>query len=330
MAGVSAQAQDQESIQPYIDRIKKDMENANPNPAQTPTDETPDPYLQSIKKKLKPPSGESYIDAVKKANPDRFNQNEPSYTEQERAKLPPKDPSGAIAALKEGRSKLHAKKEGTPSNRFGFNFNAAPGRTITGNSNVTANPFDTIYGSPSLFRPDLTFSFEHLFFNSRTAGSLGILTQGGFTYYSGFGQFAIPLVQGGTACYGAMNCSFFPLTSNVGFRFYEIPVTVAPMYRFEFSDYVKPFVNAGPTVIGYIENRNDGLSANHGLSTAITASVGVDLQMDWMSSEASWSLYEEYKILHSYFTIQYTHVSAVGSAVSFNQSGVYLGVSFEY
>ena len=111
---------------------------------------------------------------------------------------------------------------------------------------------------------------------------------GGMSYFHGLGVFAQPLEipqPGGTS-----SGKLFSNQSNTKYQFFAAPVTVGLDYRFNLFRFLRPYIIAGPTVVGYVEMRNDATPGSHGHSEGFLVAAGASLLLDWMSSEGSWDL----------------------------------------
>ena len=277
-----------------------------------------------VKEEVRDPRA-SFIEEIKLTDPKKFKPEtvggeEPSYTEQIKKTLEPERDDGAIEAVEKGHSELHAKKKGQITQSYGFRYALTPQRNFTGTADAVALPFNTIYGNH--YAADLSFFYEYQFFHSELWGSLGLMGLVGFSYFHGQGQFAFPLENpaGGV----------FSLNSNTLFQFFLIPVTAAVTYRFNLPFLLRPYIAIGPTLNSYVEMRNDYLSGNKGHSQGIFFSAGVSLLMDWLSSSAAWELYTSQGVQHFYITLDYSQLSHLGGEISIKESGLSLGLTFEF
>jgi hypothetical protein len=304
--------------QPYIDQLKLEMKKK-----EKPGAEESESYIESIQKKLKKErptedSSTSYIEKLRASDPIQLENNpEESYTAAEKLKMAPQEEGGAIQALNEGRAELHPKKKGEIRNALGLRYGAALTRNFTSSS---ARNFNTIYGSS--YAPDISLFYEYQPFHSERYGNIGIFGMGGIGYYHATGQFgfALPKPEGGT----------FPLATDVRFQFFTLPVTLGLDYRFNLFHYLRPYIMAGPTVIGYVELRNDPINGNRGNSRGLFVSVGTAIMLDWIFGSNTWSMYTNYGFKHTYLTIDYTRLNTFSGDISFDLSGFYAGMTFEY
>jgi len=321
------------SVEPYIDELKQGMEKkGQEKPALEPAAaENPEPYIQSQKKKLQqadaeaegpPPENGSYIDAVKKENPAAFSDANPgSYTAQEKAKLDPKAEGGAIQAVSEGRSELHARQKGEIHRAFGFRYGAALTRNISAIPSLQLRAFNDIYGNS--YAPDLSLFYEWQPIHSETYGNIGLMGSFGVGYFHGYGNFKVQLVNGAT---GAP----FPTTSQTKFQFFTAPAILALDYRFNLFHYFRPFVVVGPALIGYYEARNDDQAGSTGKSIGLYDSLGVSVLLDWLSPSNSWDLYTQMGVNHYYLTFEYSDLNTLSGDVSVQSSGLNVGLTYEF
>jgi hypothetical protein len=312
--------------QPYIEKLKRKLEReaAEKGTVVAPRDgSNPDPYIQQLKRKMPaeqqvaPGGGESYIESLKRQHPERYETpgSGGGFIDQERGKIEPKDEGGAIAAVNEGRSELEFKRKGKIKGALGFRYGASLSRSISAVSGTQANSFDSVYGQN--YSPDVSLFYEHQFFHSATFGSLGLLGSLGVGYFSGKGRFAIDLTG-------------FSTESRTKFQFFFLPVTVGPSYRFNLARYLVPFATVGPAFIPYMESRNDSKKGFRGYSTGIYASGGVMIPLDWLSKSASSDLYYDQGVKRYSLTAEYSRLSTLSGDVTYDVSGVNIGLLFEY
>lgn len=312
-----------DSVQPYIDQLKQGMKPDTSSPGS-------ESYTEKLKKRLSPSdasgdSSEGYTERLKQANP-LMLQGTPgsSYTDEEKKKLAPKQEGGAIDAVRSGNSDLQLKKPGSIHNAFGLRVGLGLSRTVTAASGVgTGVNFNTMYGAN--WAPDVSLYGEHQFFHSEILGSLGVFGMTTVGFFSGSGQFE------DTALRSAVDGSLIPPGStNVSFRFYEVPLVAGLDYRFNLMKYLRPYVMGGPTVIGFSETRSDAGQSHSGISKGAWGGVGLAVLMDWVSPSNDWDRYDEYGIKHAYLTVEYSYLYTLPSSpVTFNISGVYAGFMFE-
>jgi hypothetical protein len=244
-----------------------------------------------------------------------------SYTEEQKGKIEPIPVGGAIQAYHEGRSELKPKQVGEVHHAFGIRYGASLSRAISGSGGVQLRPFSDVYGGS--YAPDISFFFEFQPFRSEFLGSLGLIGMAGIGYFQSTGQFSIQLNRPGATVP-------IPQQTNVKFQFLMVPVTLGIAYRFNFLNFLKPYIIAGPTSVGYLEVRSDRVPANRGHSEALFFSAGASILLDWLSSGTSWDLYSNYGIHHYYLSIDYTRLSSFSGELSMTIQGITAGLTFEY
>lgn len=307
-------AQAEEVHQPYIDQLKIHMEDTESND-----------YIPSLKRELEsqePETRESYINDLKESDPSlqESPNASPSYTEQERIKLPYHSDEGAIEAVLADRSELKAKISGPIHNAIGMKFGISLNRAIT--SPTQSRQFDEIYGGNSA--PNLSLYYEFQPFHNEWFGNVGIFGMAGICYYHGDGIFAVGLNRpagSGTA---------FPAQANTQFQFFAAPVTIGLDYRFNLFRFLRPFIMAGPTTVGYVEMRNDAVAGSRGHGEGYLFSVGTLILLDWFSKTSAWDLYSSFGIKHSYLSVDFTRVSTLTGPIQYGTSGIMAGMTFEY
>lgn len=324
---------DETSVSPYIDRIKAKMaDEGKPTSAPERTAENPDPYIQSIRSKMRDSTEmsrtaekpEPYIDQLKAKNPTLGEAPKSSgYSEEKKNELPPKDTEGAIQAVHEGRSDLHLKRPGKINAGVGLKMAAAMNHSFSGDPSFVANQFSDIYGSNSKWVPDISFLAEYKPFYSETYGSLGFLGSAGFGIFKASGRFATTLaLPSGTGN--------FPATARTKLTFLSIPVTLGLKYQFNLTHVIRPYAVAGPTLVGISENRNDGIGAKKALSKGLTTTVGAAILLDWISGGNTWNLYQDFGVKHYYLTVEYTKLTSISSPVDVSYSGLNAGFAFDF
>lgn len=318
----------EDSPQPYINRLKEGLESGGASDSQT-----SESYTEREKRKLEEQKTSSqieqgkYIEHLKQYDsPEKTSETTGSYLEQEKAKLLEEkskkatgSEEGAIAKAKTGRSKLEPQKEGKIRNALGFRLGASTNRTLTTDS---ARSFETVYGNS--WTADLQTFYEFQPFHSEWFGNIGFFIQGGLSYNEGSGAFTrqIPLPNG--------QAGTFDTASRTRFNFFTLPLSVGADYRFNLLRILRPFVMVGPSLIGYIESRNDEASGNRGFSKGYYFSVGTSLMLDWLMSESSWDLYAMHEVKHYYLALEYARLATLSGDVNFSINGFYLGIIYEY
>ena len=309
---------DEPSVSPYLDAVKKSLPE---------NQESSEGYTSHIRQKLEKDGqtgepSEGYTDKVRESLPTKAG--EPSYTEQQKDKLAPKPPGGAIEAVKEGHSELHAKREGPIHSAAGLKVGAGITRSLTASGDVgTGVSFSSIYGAAATY--DATFFYEYQPWHSEGFGEFGLLGQAGMAYSHGFGNFAIVLPNAGAPG------TNFPSQSHTHLQFFAVPVTLGADFRFNIAKYVRPFASGSGALIGFDELRDDGLGGHTAMSVGFTASAGVNILLDGISDEAAWDLYQEAGVMHYYLTVEYSVLQTLpGQPVSVTANGVFAGLTFEF
>jgi hypothetical protein len=321
------------SVSPYIDQLKAKMESEG-KPTEEParTSESPDPYIQSLRKKMNLPSeggepstsNEPYIDHLKEKNPELNQKSDTEYsdyTEKMRAQLKPSEPGGAIEAVREGHSELHMKRPGHIRGGVGFKIGSAMNRTFSAGSDLQANSFTNIYGNS--WRPDFNLIVEYKPFYSETFGSLGFIAMGGVAIYKASGRFAVQLTE-------PDNTTSFPMSSRTQMTFLSVPATIGAKYQFNLSYIIRPYAIVGPTLVGVEELRNDGYGAKKAVSKGLTTTAGAAILLDWMNADNTWNLYQDFSVKHYYLTVEYTKLTTVSSPVDVSYSGLTAGFQFDF
>jgi hypothetical protein len=307
LVAVSALAQ--ETHQPFIDRIKRKLP---PKAAESGS------YTESLKQGLPAkPQTEGPIERYRRKHPDAAAPA-PSFVEEEKRKLGPPRGGGAIQALQEGRSELKARREGEPTSSFGFRYGIGMSRAISAIPERLGRSYDEIYGDS--YTPDFGFFYEWQMLRSETFGSIGLMADLGASFVKGFGIFAVTLTNPKTG-------QPFPTQSKTSLLFVSVPATVAGTIRFSLARYIRPFALVGPTAIGYAEIRGDSKDGSNGLSTGVYLSGGANILLDFLSSN---DLYDDFRIHHTYLTLAYSRLSTLSGDVDFAVSGVNAGFTFEF
>ena len=325
----AALAAEGQSVSPFIDAVKKEL-----GPEKTSEGSGPDPYLQKVKKSLPaaPDSGSgSFIESAKKENPAFFHADDKPTLDKEKARLGKSEVSGgAIAAVKEGRSELHAKMEGQVSRAYGLRVGAAMTRAITA-GDIEARPFEAVYldGEQTKWSPDVAFTFEWLPFGADPIGSFFIGGSGGGTFNRGSGAYSVQLRNYQKANADGSHPFFDKPATN--FEFITLPVSVTAGYRLSGLRYIQPFASAGIELVPYLESRSDGVGGTqYGSGRAALLEAGAWIQLDWLSKSSAWDMYADYGVRHLYLTVAYLRSQPIASQVNFEVSGVYSGLAFEF
>jgi hypothetical protein len=318
-----AQESTSSSQQPFIDQIKREM---GPSEKSSETQGTPDSYIQSQKKKLGP-SDESKgtQDFINSLNVQKAPPETGSYTDQERSKLAPQSPSdqSAIQAFQEGRSELHARPEGEIHHSAAVVVGTSVTRNVVPKGDASSGlAYKDIYGDKWV--PDVSLVYQYEPFHSESFGNFGILFSTGLTYHTGYAQFAFPPKK-------PSGVGSFPTQSQSKLQLYVFPFTGGLSYSLNLFKYVRPYVMAGPSLIGYYELIVSGNGSNHrGYSKGFYYSGGAAFLLDWISRGSTWELYSEHTIKHYYVVVEYSHLSTFSGDVDFSSSGLSTGLSFEF
>jgi hypothetical protein len=310
---------------PYIAKLRAKIEEDEAPPSESGS------FIASEKAKLakesEAPTG-SYIDAVRKKLEEsgESSRDEPqgSFIERERLKIladedsqPHPDSSGsAIADLKKGVEIRKARKLGNIHHGMGFKFGASIERRVSAPSSLSSGvTFDALYAKQ--VAPDFTLSYEFQPFHSEWFGSLGFGAQAGFALYRGYGSYSVSLPGFGS-------------TSDTEFRFVFIPLMATVNYRFNLFRVIRPFVQAGAGLTYFREARDDSSDVLQGYSRSMTVTGGLALNLDYLSSNSGWAIYDEKGIHHSYLTLDYTRQTHLSGDLEMEASGIHAGLTYEF
>jgi len=307
-----------QSVQPYIDRIKKQLEeqdqrNGNDFP------ESNVGYTEQEKRKLGPtptPSGvEPYIDRIKKTLP--AEEGSEGYSEKQKALLPPeKEKESPIEAVKSGHDHPPGMPEAKPiENAFSFKLGISPNIQVDDASGY--HSFSDVYGSS--WQPDLIFHFEHQFVHSENFGSLAASIDLGVSYAAADGLMDQPFPSGSS--------NYRSITN---FTFLQIPVILGAYYRLNVARIIRPYVGAGIGSMFYTEIRDDDRDDLRGYSFVYTTSVGASLLLDFLDRATARDSFFSIGIQHTYFFLEYLYLNTFQTDVMFQRSGPYAGFLFEF
>jgi hypothetical protein len=325
LSPVQARADDAQSQTPYIDTVRKRLQEEGKLNDQTGGSNTP--YIDSLKAKMaKPPENDSktgdqdYIDAVRKANPDARPEGggAESYLDQQKQSLPAKQTDGAIAAVQAGKSDLQMKRDTNIHNAAGFRIDApfSSNFTATGTA-ATSQSYNDIYGSGTL--PSFTGFYELQPFHSESIAQFGLIALFGLEYASGYGKFGVSGVPGISV----------PASSLTKFHFFEMPVGVGLDLRLNFAKYIKPNFTLAPMTVGFLESRSDGNQGAYGYSVELYGSAGVWFLLDWIGRGNTWDMYRD-GVKHYYLTAELTRLNHIHGDVSFDDTALTIGFAFEF
>jgi hypothetical protein len=323
LTSTAAWSEENEKLQPYIEKLKKTLPESS-----KPSASGDQPYIDSIKERLGPPaeSSEGYTEKLKGSDPKKAEPAPNGYAEQQKNALEPKEPGGAIEAVKQGKSELEFKKKGRITAAGGIRVGVSNTYTFHGSSSATSGRFFDIY--PDYWVPNVSVFGEIQPFHSEWFGNLGLTASAGFTSFKGRGKYANPNLFY-TKPNGTTGASFGG-TSQVGFRFNMIPLTAGVIYRFNLLRILRPYVSGSGVGIYYFENRDDGVDGHKGKSFGFQGSIGAALLLDFLSSQDSKDAYYGSGVYHTYFTVEYSRLKTTSGDVAFETSGVYSGITFEF
>ncbi len=299
--------------QPYIDRVKKTIgEDASDSSLN---------YTETEKKKLQTntksqdPSSTSYIERVKKEIGEEQDSSL-NYSARQKAEFPAEEErESPIEALKAGKSsKLGLGKTPDIVNAAGLKFGVSTGMEVSV-ENAT-NSFGDVYGTG--YQPEMLFHYERQLFHSENFGSIGLGIDSGVAYSSGKGR-----LQFG---YGTGNSR----ESRTNFSFFQVPLVVSGVYRFNLLRLVRPYVSGGAGAILYSETRDDESKDKSGYTFVYQASLGASLLLDFLDQKTSRDAYLADGIQHTYFFLEYLKLDSFQTKVMFKRAGLYAGFLFEF
>ena len=96
------------------------------------------------------------------------------------------------------------------------------------------------------------------------------------------------------------------------------------------SRWVQPYAQFGAVGIPYFETRDDSFPTRKGISRGFNFTPGIAFNLDWISRSAAWAQYEDSSVLHTYLIAQMEFLRPISGAVSFNYTGAYVGLMFEF
>ena len=302
------------SNSPYLDQLRNELSNE-----ESPTSENYSKQQKNLLNQKSPPlSSENYTQKIKDGLEEK--PSEQPYLETEKAKLlsqPERESS--ITAFKEGRSELKMQRTGKISGAFSMKVGVSANRNIT--SLTSAKSFNEIFGTA--WTPDFQFSYEFQPFHSEWFGNIGVVMSTGVTFNQGFGVFQFSLTNPKTLLP-------FDSKSKTKFSFFTFPAALGLNYRFNLLRILRPYIQAQPALIGYVEARNDAQRNQRGFSKCLIFSGGVNLLLDWISPRFAWDLYTESGIKHYYLTVDYTQISTFSSDVIYNVRSWSTGLTYEF
>lgn len=303
---------EQVSTQPYIDRLKKKLDETNP---QTPA--SGESYIESEKRKLgadPTPSSQTYIEGLKqKLGP---KEKSDGYSQEVKKNLPPeKERESPISAVKEGRDHYPVPERGEIKNAVSFKLGVSPGLKVVNATNSVT--FERIYGSG--WQPDLVLHFERQMIHSENFGSLALGVDLGVTYAEGFGQLAYG--------FGASNST----QSLTKLSFFQLPLILSGYYRFNLFRLLRPYVGAGLGSMFYGEVRKDSEPSKKGYAPLYSLNLGVALLLDFFDRSTALDGYLSSGIQHTYLFAEYNRLETFSkTGVTFERNGIYSGFLFEF
>ncbi len=303
---------EQTSTQPYIDRIKKKIDEKDPPPPSG-----GESYIDQLKREIgpSPTPSESYIDQLKKKIPEATPTQ--GFTEEEKKKLgPATERESPIKVVQEGRDQYPVPIRPNIKSAVSFKFGISPGVKVINpsNSNVT---FEQIYGSG--FQPDLMLHYERQWLHSENFGSLALSVDLGVSYAEGFGQLAYG--------FGSDNSS----QSITKLQFVQLPLLIGAYYRFNLLRLVRPYIGAGVGSMFYAEMRNDSQTGKRGYTPIYSGSLGASLLLNFFDRATSTDAYLSSGIQQTYFFLEYMRLNSFSkTGPSFERNGIYAGFLFEF
>ena len=331
LLAASARADD-EFRQPYIDDLRATLPELK-NTTEPRTVESPDPFIQGQRSKLpagyrEMENGESYIDFLKRTDPNAgagSDANNESYIQKEQERLTPLSSSSdesrsAIADYHSGKKLKPNMGTNRSNHAVAVTIGTALSRSVTGSAAASGTTFSNVYQSS--LSPTINFSYEIRPFDHDWLGSLGFVFGAGLTYQPGVGVFQFNLTKPSGALFGAQ--------SNTKLQFFTAPVIAGVNYRMSLARYVRPYVQAAPSMILYYESRNDNVDGHRGYSRGVLLSGGVNFLMDWVDKKSSWDLYDNNRYKHYYLTIDYSRLTTLAGDIVFAVQGLSAGLTFEF
>jgi hypothetical protein len=301
---------------PYIDRLKQGL----------PPQEDTGSLIDEVRKKkgVITDNQDGYIRRLKEGLEPRKEEAADGYLESERARLgASKSEGGAIQAVLDGKSKLKSRREGKVTGAAGFRVGASMNHTVTASPDFQLRSYEEIYGASTIPAFELFYEFQP--FRSEILGNIGIFTSLGAKVVRGFGKFKTaltkPLAIGG---------GVFPEESRTQFSFVSIPIAAGLSYRFHLLKYLRPYAVVGFGGVPWAEMRSDAQSGHRGFSRMMNINFGVAILLDWMNEDSAFDMYDSFSIKHSYLSVDYVKRTHLGGNVSFDTSGVLVGMTFEY
>lgn len=308
----------QDDTQPYIEKVKEGLEPA----------ENQRSFIEKRRRELEDGPEGGYIESIRRSKEYREaaqEDQEGSFIERRKRELGDGGPGKSVVnAVKGGRdTELEADYGEPPSFAGGFRLNANRTAVITAPSDVSNRNFNEIYSTDD-YTPDLTLFGEWQPFRNTWLGSLGLVGSVGVAVSTGTGTFEI------TNLSDPKTGDPFGSESKTEFQFFTMPVSLGVNYRFSLLQFIRPYVQAMPTVIAYWETRSDSKDGHRGTSQGAIFSGGAAILLDWISSDLAWDMYSGSGVKNTYLTIEYTRMITFAGDVDFDVSGIFAGFTFEY
>ena len=316
----------------YTEKLKRELQEKD---AKSDTSRLEKNYTENLRRKLDEEAKEESPDeesdsknftesAQKKLKADEEDaekHDSKNYSQKLRDELKPKEMTGAIQALKEGKSQLELHRSLDINMAGGFRLGASVNKTFTAKGQTGA-AFSSVYGSPEDWHPDVTLFFDYLPLYDDGLGAIGLGAQVGISYYAGKGVFRFPLSRPDGTSFGTSAKNNFYLTI--------VPMGIGPVVRLNLLNYVRPYGRFVPVFIFYRESRDDSDTVNKGMSKAFQYVAGVNILLDWMSRSASFSAYDVLGVKHLYLTAEYLTTSTYDGSLEMSDEGIYGGLTFEF
>lgn len=297
-------AEEAPSPQPYIDRLRKQID-------ETPATSEPS-YTEEFKKKIAPAEPEpSYTEKLKST----FEPVESAegYSETLKKSMPPEaERESPIQAVLSGKSITTEPKRPDINQALGFMVGVNPNIAVS-DTNGSFN-YSTIYGTG--WQPELLMHYEWQPGHSEYFGSLGLHLNSGITYGEGYGQLSFPF-NGSTV-------------SQTRFTFLQVPMMIGATYRFNLLRLIRPYIGADAGAIFYNESRKDNVGDKRGFATVFAGHLGAALLLDYFDGGSARDGYLSTGIQHSYLVAEYMYLDSFSkSGVVFKRGGIYAGFLFE-
>jgi hypothetical protein len=237
------------------------------------------------------------------------------------------DPANSPSTINDDLSHLKApyplkgnKGNYFPKNSFTFEVMTLSNHTITNPD--TGVDYGQIY--PSSWIPDFRLSYEWRPFNSEELAFayLGIQVHSGVFFSRGKGAFEFELTKPSGASYGSQ--------SDVYFSFIGVPLLVGPHLQLNTLKYFRPTLSVAGGILGAIEHRNDTQANTRLMTGLMDVSLGFNILLDGWNTSDEWDLYLSHHVKHYSLTCRYSWLSSFGKKLTFSQTGVLVGLNYEF